>query len=141
MQSNFCLDPTAQGVPCESVAGTLTHFSGTLPDGQVCTTVFNTAAGPAMTEKQICLETLGKTFTNGCASSGTLTGCLCDGTNTTMCENGTATPTGPMFDEYACDFNSTNGGTVFNDLVVQSFGAGAANQLIACAQQAGCNCF
>jgi hypothetical protein len=125
------------GNTCELVAGTLTHFPGTLGDGKTCSAVFGTAS----TETQICLETLGGIFTSTCASSFQLTPCICGTTPTATCESGAAPPTGAEFDTYQCDFNTTSVSTVLQDLQNQTFGSGTADQLVACAAQNGCDCF
>jgi hypothetical protein len=51
------------------------------------------------------------------------------------------TPTGPLFDLYACDMNSASCSTVLTNFTVPIFGVGMANALVQCASAFDCNCF
>jgi hypothetical protein len=139
--ANGCLDPTQLGNTCELVAGALPHLTAPLPDGNTCAQVFTTASGTASTETQICIETLGGIFTSKCAASFQLTPCLCGPTATAACESGAALPAGAEIDTYECDFDTTSISAVLQDLQVQTFGSGTANQIVACLSQNGCDCF
>jgi len=134
---NGCLDPAQGGATCEQVAGTLPHLMGPLPDGQSCANVFDV---PAETEAQVCLQTLGRIFGSRCAWTQQETPCLCGDTDPAACLSGTALPQGPLYDLYACDFNSTNVGTIATDFGVSTFGAAAANVLVQCVAAYGCGC-
>ena len=85
-----------------------------------------------------------RVFASKCAASLQLTPCLCGLTDVNACLSGTANPTGPMYDEYACDFGSTGGATintVSTNFTVPSFGAGQGNAILECAAALGCDCF
>jgi hypothetical protein len=139
VQSNGCLDVTQQGGSCEDTRGTLTHFSGTLGDGQTCSTVL---ASSTETETQVCMQTLGQIFSSQCASTLQETPCLCGSTDAAQCLAGTATPTGPVYDLYQCDFDTTDINTIqAAQFTNQQTGAGQANALVQCAAAFGCNCF
>jgi hypothetical protein len=141
-QSNGCLDPAAGGGACEDIPGTQTHLMGPLPDGRMCTVA--TSAGPAVfespteTETQICMQTLDEIFSSKCSRDGTLTGCLCGTTPASPCLSGAITPTGPLFDLYACDFNTIN--QVQNKFLLPS-GSSQANGIVQCLGAFGCDCF
>jgi hypothetical protein len=124
--------------------GTLPHLTGLLPDGHSCTTTTD-AGGPvlsaAATETQICLQTLGALFGSGCAATLQLTPCLCGAANVSQCIQGLTVPSGPLYDVYACDFDTASSATIQQDFSVQSFGAGQANSLVQCAAAFGCDCF
>jgi hypothetical protein len=138
-QTNGCLDPVQLGGTCEDTPGTLTHFGGTLPDGLTCAGVF--ASGVGESETQICLETLGNIFSSLCAAGLQETPCLCGGTDTAACLAGSMTPTGPVYDDYACDFNTTSSTSIQVDFTNQNLGAGQANALVQCVAAFGCSCF
>jgi hypothetical protein len=141
VQNNGCLDPAQQGGTCEAVAGNAALFSGVLPDGQTCSQVVGTSP---ISESAICFQTLVQVFTSQCAATLQETPCLCGATDVYMCMDGSATPTGPLYDEYACDFGGTSGPTITalaTDFTVPTFGAGTANSLIQCAAAFSCDCF
>jgi hypothetical protein len=148
--NNGCLDPMQQGSTCElfttgctaadleagndtcfTVANALpvTHFSSGLPDGKNCSTVLGTEP---VSETTVCLQTLSQMFSTNCATALDTTPCLCGATASAACLGGLAMPNGALFDEYACDFNSTNGSSINNSFQVQTFGAGMANALYQC---------
>jgi hypothetical protein len=140
-QTNNCFVPlTGSSGNCESATGTATPFSIALPDGKTCAQVISPATAP-VSEKAICLKTLSAIFPSGCAASTQATPCLCGTTDTNMCLAGQATPTGPAFDLYACDYNTTNGATITNNFATVTFGAGAANALVYCLGAYACPCF
>jgi hypothetical protein len=90
------------------------------------------------------LATLDGIFKSGCAKSLNLTPCLCGGTDVNMCLAGTATPTGAVYDVYACDFGTTNGATIndiYNNFQVPAFGSGQANAIAACGTSFACDCY
>jgi hypothetical protein len=138
-QANGCLDPAQLGGTCEDTLGTMTHFAGTLPDGRTCATVLSSGLGES--EAQICLDTLGEIFSSQCAAGLQETPCFCGMTPVATCLAGTATPTGPVYDEYQCDFDSTNSLTLQTEFTVQTFGAGQANALVQCLGAFQCPCF
>jgi len=134
-----CLDPSAGGATCETPPISLApHFTGTLPDGNNCSTVFQPSTA---TETQICLDTLDRIFSSACAATLTATPCLCGTTDTASCLAGTATPKGALYDTYACDFNSTSSTSIQSAFQVMTTGAGVANAIILCAAMSGCDCF
>jgi hypothetical protein len=140
--TNGCFLPASQGGTCELTMGNATLFSGTLADGKTCSQVFSSL--PSTSETNICLAVLDMVFTSKCASSLQETPCLCGATPTAMCLGGTATPTGPGYDDYVCDFNTNSVGTIQQigtDFTVPTFGAGQANGLVQCAAAYGCDCF
>jgi hypothetical protein len=113
----------------------------TLPDGKTCSQVEGTSP---VSETTICFQTLSAMFASHCAATLQETPCLCGTTDVNSCLAGTATPNGPLYDEYVCDFNSTSGmtiNTVTSDFTVQTFGAGMANALVQCAASFSCDCF
>jgi hypothetical protein len=120
---NGCLDPAQLGGRCED------------PPGYV-----PSACGAGVTETAICLKTLSDIFASKCAATGQLIPCLCGTTDETACLSGAATPTGPVYPDYACDF-PPGPGLLRTDFYVPLFGAGRANAIVACAQNSGCNCF
>jgi hypothetical protein len=136
---NNCLDPANGGGLCEdpSLAKAATVFGQALPDGKKCSGV----VAPPATEKSICLQTLGQVFSSTCAATLQETPCLCGATDVNMCTAGTAPPTGALYDVYACDFNSTNGATIYANITVLTFGSGMANAIIQCAAAFSCECF
>jgi hypothetical protein len=138
-QVNGCLAPAQQGGTCEDVSGTLTHFAGTLPDGNTCAGVFSQGTGQS--ETAICLETLSTIFTSRCAASLQVTPCLCGTTDQTQCLAGTAQPNGAAYDDYSCDFNSTSSNTIQTEFTNQTFGAGQANAIVECLTAFNCPCF
>jgi hypothetical protein len=140
-----CFDVVNAGGPgiCETVTGTAALFSGTLPDGKTCAATFP-GFTPPIGEKTICLATLDGIFKSHCASSLNVTPCLCGLTDVNTCLAGTATPTGPVYDVYACDFTTTNGATIndiHNNFQVPTFGSGQANAIAACGTSFGCDCY
>jgi hypothetical protein len=148
--NNNCFLPTFQGGTCEGTAGNANFFgsaadaaTNVLPDGKTCAQVFAPLTVP-VSETKVCLGVLNNIFTSKCAAGLQETPCVCGATDVTACTNGTATPTGAVYDMYACDFASTST-AVINDVkanfVVQTFGAGQANALIQCAAANGCDCF
>jgi hypothetical protein len=139
-QANGCLDPAQLGGSCEDTTGTSPKLTGALPDGQTCNQVL---VSPTETEAQICLQTLNGIFVSQCAASLQETSCLCGATDPTACLADTATPTGPLYDLYACDFNSTSSMQIQSSAFTnQALGAGQANALIQCVAAFGCNsCF
>jgi hypothetical protein len=145
--TNGCLDPAQLGGTCETTTGTVNPFTGTLPDGRSCTAA--TDAGAAVltsateTETQVCIQTLNTIFTSKCAATLQETPCLCGATDSAMCLAGSATPTGPAYDLYSCDFNTTSSTQIQSaDITNQVFGAGQANALVQCAAAFGCTtCF
>jgi hypothetical protein len=133
-----CFDPAQMGGTCEMVAGTLAHFAMSLPDSKSCSTVL----GPEpVTEAAICIQTLQTVFLSQCAATLQETPCMCGPTPTATCLSGTATPTGPAYDLYACDFDSTSPTTILPALTTPTFGAGMGNAIIQCAASYGCDCF
>jgi hypothetical protein len=128
------------------VTGTVNPFIGTLPDSLMCTAAADggapVLASATENETNVCLQTLGIIFTSACSATFQLTPCLCGTTDSTACLNGTATPTGPAYDIYACDFNTTNSTAILNvDLTEPAFGAGQANALVKCLGSFNCTCF
>jgi hypothetical protein len=93
-----------------------------------------------VTEAQVCLQTLSKIFSSGCAATQQLTPCLCGTTDAGQCLAGTAAPTGPLLSIYQCELGTT-ASAISSNFTVQSFGAGQANALAQCAGAFGCNCF
>jgi hypothetical protein len=144
MTTNGCLDPGQQGGTCEMVTGTSPHFGGTLPDGRSCSSANDAGAAvfasPTETETQVCLQTLGLIFSSSCAASLQETPCLCGTTDVNACLACTATPTGPLYDLYACDIGSTSACVINPDFTIPSLGVGQANALVQCAVSFGCNC-
>jgi hypothetical protein len=138
--SNGCLDPIQQGGTCEVLldAGALTHYSKTLPDNKPCAAILGTEPANEIT---VCLQTLSAYSTTLCAASKMQTPCLCGSTPTAPCLAGTQTPTGVLYDTFACDFNTTDVSMVQTDFTVPRFGAGMANGLLQCAAAYGCPCF
>jgi hypothetical protein len=139
--ANGCLDPAVQGGTCEAFTGNATLFPGVLPDGKTCAQI---VGGSTVSESAVCFDTLSSIFSSRCAASLQLTPCLCGSTNPGLCLAGTVTPNGPLYDMYACDFNSTSGATinaVTANFQVQSFGAGMANSIAICAGAFDCDCF
>jgi hypothetical protein len=140
VQSNGCLDVTQQGGSCEDTQGTVPHFAGTLGDGKVCSSVF--VNGQTQSETQVCLQTLDMIFGSGCAATFQETPCLCGSTDAALCLAGTATPTGPLYDVYQCDFDTTSAATIqASQFTNQATGAGQANAIVQCAAAFGCQCF
>jgi hypothetical protein len=137
---NACLDPM-NGGNCEfpGLAKNATLLSVPLPDGKTCTD--GSVVAPPTTEQSICLQTLGRIFSSGCAQDGEEGRCLCGTTDINACIGGTATPTGPLYDLFACDFNSTSGSTISGEFKAQTFGSGMANALVLCLGAFGCGCF
>jgi hypothetical protein len=150
---NSCLDPASQGASCETLAGEDAgwgHFNEALPDGKMCNDP-TLGAGAGVSETAICLRTLARIFSSRCAQAQSATtqngetACLCGTVDPTACTvTGTETPNGPVYDEYACDFNNTNGSAINTLITSTSFGAGVANQIIQCAAafatDPGCGC-
>jgi hypothetical protein len=127
---NGCLD---QGQTCESITTTAQHFPGTLPDGKSCSSVIPSGTS----ETQVCEETLQAALTTNCASTGSLVPCLCGTTNAATCLGGTATPTGPLYDLFACDSNTL---ALQNTFTIPN-GFDTAIGVLQCAASFGCNCF
>jgi hypothetical protein len=136
--ANSCFDPTAGGGTCEMLSTTLTHLSGSLPDGKTCSAVLGSEP---VSEKKVCMQTLKLIFSSKCAATMQLTPCLCGTTDPTTCQAGSVTPNGPVYDEYACDMNSTSGMTLNSGFINPTFGAGVANVIAECAGAFGCPCF
>jgi hypothetical protein len=138
-QSNGCLDPTQLGGSCEDTPGTSTKLAGALPDGTTCSQVL---ASSNETEAQVCLQTLGSIFTSKCVADLQETPCLCGATDPSACLSGSATPTGPLYDLYACDFDSASSTQIQASFTNQALGAGQANALIQCIAAFNCtSCF
>jgi hypothetical protein len=123
VKENGCLDSSQSGGACEGASGRAS------------------ACGPGITEKDICLKTLKDIFLSNCAAVGQETPCLCGLTNTQACFDGTERPTGPIYADYACDFNTTNVTAILANFKEPRFGAGQANSLVQCAAQSECKCF
>jgi hypothetical protein len=121
------------------LSATATLFPGVLPDGTTCAQDLSPLAPPVL-ESQICLQTLNRIFSSKCAATLQLTPCVCGSTNASTCLAGTAVPTGPLYDEYACDFNTISGGVINQDFVIPN-GAGTANSIMECAAAFECDCF
>jgi hypothetical protein len=138
VRDNGCLDPAQQGGTCELATGDARLFAGALPDGTSCA---GTLGAPPVSETRVCLETLDRIFASNCARTLQETPCLCGDANPLDCFGGTATPTGPLLAFYECDFATTSIAKIQQDFVKQVFGAGMANQLVACAVQSDCHCF
>jgi hypothetical protein len=136
---NGCFDTTQQGGTCETTHGAAALFSGALGDGKTCQQVVGSASP---TETEVCLLALGEIFSSKCAATFQETPCLCGSTDAAMCLAGTATPTGPVYDLYQCDFDTTNVNTINSNFTIQTFGAGQANALVQCVAAFACNsCF
>jgi hypothetical protein len=146
-QTNGCLDPAQLGGTCETTTGTQPKFAGSLPDGLMCNAPADgglpVLASTTETETDVCLQTLGIVFTSKCAATFQQTPCLCGATDNATCLAGTATPTGPTYDIYACDFNTTSSTAIqSSNLTNQAFGAGQADALVQCLGSFGCTtCF
>jgi hypothetical protein len=146
-QTNGCLDPAQLGGTCEDTPGTVNPFTGTLPDSLMCTVAADggapVLASATETETNICLQTLGIVFTSKCAATFQETPCLCGATDNATCLAGSATPTGPAYDIYSCDFNTTSSTAIQSSMLTnQAFGAGQANALVQCLGSFGCTtCF
>jgi hypothetical protein len=116
----------------------LPHFPGTLADGTVCSSILS----PQETETQVCLQTLGAVFTSNCAATLQETPCVCGATDPAQCLTGTQPPTGPLYDLYQCDFDTTDISVIqASQFTNQATGAGQANALVQCAAAFGCSCF
>jgi hypothetical protein len=127
-----CSDPTLGGGSCETIYDggmPVTHYSGQLDGGDTCESL---GLGAGANERAICLQALTAIFSTKCSAGQQLTPCLCGTTDPTMCTAGAAIPTGPLYETYACDFNSTKGSDINTDFLVQSFGAGMANSIVQC---------
>jgi hypothetical protein len=120
---NGCLDSAQQGGSCDEVAGNAP------------------ACGAGVTERDICYKTLFDVFTSKCAETLQETPCLCGDTDVIECLNGTATPTGPVYRDYACDFKTADTTVIYRDFREPSYGVGRANSLIQCLGGYGCGCF
>jgi hypothetical protein len=135
-QANGCLDPAQLGGTCEGTTGAATLFAGALPDGKTCSQVV-----PSATEADVCFQTLSGVFSSKCAATLQETPCLCGSTDVVTCLGGSATPTGAVYDVYACDFGTTSSTAIQSVFTAQNFGAGQANALIQCVASFGCSCF
>jgi hypothetical protein len=133
VQQNGCFDPAFQGATCEGLTGTEPHFTGTLPDGQSCTNIIPSGT----TETAVCLETMSKIFASGCFDTLNGTSCICGNTDATQCLAGTTTPTGPLYDLYACDGNTVSVHNLF--LIPDGFDTGEG--IVQCAAAFNCGCF
>jgi hypothetical protein len=120
---NGCLDPAQQGGSCDEVAGNAP------------------GCGAGVTERDICYKTLFDVFASKCAETMQETPCLCGDTDVIACLNGTATPNGAIFQDYACDFKTTDVTVIYRDFRESSYGVGRANGLIQCLGGYGCGCF
>jgi hypothetical protein len=141
MTDNGCFDPAQMGATCELVTGQQTHLSTALPDGTMCSGTAPAVLSPPATETAVCLQTIDMMFKSKCAATFQEAPCLCGATSFTVCVSGTVTPTGPLYDLYACDFNSANPATINFDFTLTSHGAGVGNFLIQCAAAFSCDCF
>jgi hypothetical protein len=128
---NGCFDPIQQGITCELLqdAGALAHYGGMLDGGKTCTDVLGSAN---VSEMAVCLQTLDGILSSNCAATLNQTPCLCGSTSADACLQGTGTPAGPLYEEYACDFDSIRGDTINSQFTLQTFGAGAANGIVQC---------
>jgi hypothetical protein len=133
---NGCLDTVTQGASCELFEGLAPdagppHYASTLPSGKTCRDVI----GPEpVSETSVCLQTLQRIFSTGCAATLNTTDCLCGPGNAGCIYTLPPQPMGALYETYACDFNSTSGATInshFTDYSL-NFGAAAANQIIQC---------
>ena len=122
-QRSGCLDPKQSGSSCEELLG---QAAG---------------CGPGVSERDICFRTLNDVFTSKCAETLQEVPCLCGATDVVQCLDGTETPTGPVYADYACDFNTTDVAAIERDFRDTNFGAGNANALIQCVAGNGCGCF
>jgi hypothetical protein len=141
-QVNGCLAQVSGGATCNTLTANANLLATTLPDGKTCAQVTAPASTP-VTERAVCLETMQSVLTSKCGASTQLTPCLCGTTDTNMCLAGSAVPTGPAFDLYACDFGTVNGSTINSisaNFSVPSFGAGSANAILGCAGAFACHC-
>jgi hypothetical protein len=120
---NSCLDATREGGNCDDL------------------TTSAPGCGPGVTERDVCYGVLRDVFTSECAVSLQETPCLCGTTDVMECLNGTTTPNGPIFQEYACDFRTADVGLIYRDFKEASYGAGRANSLIQCLAAFECRCF
>jgi hypothetical protein len=86
--------------------------------------------------------TLGNVFSSKCAATFQETPCLCGATDPAACLSGSATPTGPLYDLYQCDFNTTSVSTITTKFIDQTTGSGQANAIVQCAASFACSsCF
>jgi hypothetical protein len=127
-RTNGCLDPVQLGSTCERLT--------------------NDAGKPRLdhkgdlTEVQMCKKTLADIFASGCAAATLSLGpCICGDAAVPSCLAGSAPPNGATFRNYVDDFGTTNIATIQQRLQDQSYGAGTANQIVACLAQNACDCF
>jgi hypothetical protein len=123
VRDHGCLDPGQLGGTCEGTAGMATE------------------CGAGITETAMCTKTLDDMFRSKCAAALQETPCLCGTVDAFACLNGTATPNGPLFADYRCDFKSANVFAIQGVFSAQNFGAGQANALVQCAASYDCRCF
>jgi hypothetical protein len=119
---NGCLDPQEQGASCDDLAGSASGCGG-------------------MTEREICYKTLSDIFTSKCAETFQETPCLCGATDVIECMEGRATPTGPLYRDYVCDFRTNDVTAILRDFRDPNYGVGSANVLIQCLGAYECGCF
>jgi hypothetical protein len=137
-QANGCLDPAQSGTSCETLTTNATLFSGALPDGKTCAQVFGSGT---VSESAICIDVLSSIFASSCAATLQLTPCLCGTTDVESCLVAcSATPNGPLFDQYACDNGTTSGCAISTDFTIPN-GAGTANAVAECVAAFNCDCF
>ena len=122
-KQNGCLDLEKQGGACEEAHG------------------YATACGQGVSEKAMCLRILDGVFTSKCAETMQQVPCLCGTTDAEACLAGTETPTGPLYRDYQCSFNTTDVAAIQAKFRDPMFGAGLANALIQCLAGYSCNCF
>jgi hypothetical protein len=122
-QRNGCLDAHESGGSCDDLRG----------EAPMC--------GPGVTERDVCYAALGEVFRSKCAETLQEAPCLCGATDIIGCMDGTATPTGPLYALYACDFKTQDAVVITRDFREGSYGAGVANSLVQCVAGYGCDCF
>jgi hypothetical protein len=120
---NGCLDPGQQGASCEGLVGNAV------------------GCGAGVTEKDMCYKTMADVFKSGCADSTQEMPCLCGATDVLECTQGTATPTGPLYADYACDLKTRDVAAIMRDFRDTHYGVGSANVLIQCLGSFNCGCF
>jgi len=128
--SNGCVDPLQQGTTCENVAGVAPA---------ACQAVLG--ASSAVSEAQVCLQTLSAIFASRCGESLQLLPCICGPVPQAACLTGEQPAQGALMPEYTCDFGTSDAATIVSEVNVPTFGAGAATALAVCSAGAGCDCF
>jgi hypothetical protein len=122
-RTNGCLDPDQGGGACEQVFGNAP------------------GCGAGMTERDMCVKILRDVFTSKCAESLQQAPCVCGDVPIMACLDGSEKPRGPVYADYACDFNTTDMGAIQKAFTDSNFGAGHANSLVQCVAGNGCECF